>query len=63
MSFVPIGLNEPKLERNSRKANVSLGMIHDKSPELIPCFWRIFADFQNQVLSSNLNITAKNIPN
>ena len=59
ISFVPTGLNEMKLERNSRKANVSLGRTHSNSSKLIPCFWPIFADFQNQVFNSNLNVSAK----
>ena len=60
ISFVPTDLNEIKLERHSRKANVSFGMIHGNSSKLIPCFWPIFADFQNQLFNSNRNISAKN---
>ena len=32
------------------------------SSKLIPWFWPILADFQNQVLGSNLNITASYEP-
>ena len=34
-------------------------MIHGNSSKLIPSFWPIFVDFENEVLSSNLNISAK----
>ena len=54
---------ERKLERNIRKANVSVGMIHGNSSKLIPYFWSIFADFQNQAFSLNLDISAKFEPN
>ena len=36
--------------------NVSEGIMHRSSSELIPSFWPIFADFQNPVFSSNLDI-------
>ena len=53
-------LNEIKHERNSRKANASLiGMLHGKSLKLIACFWPTFADFQNQVFSSDRKISGK----
>ena len=32
------------------------------APKLMPCFWSIFTDFQNEVFSSNLNISAKYEP-
>ena len=56
-------MNEIELERNSRKANVSLSMIHHNASELIPCFWPIFADFQNEIGSSDLCVSAKYEPN
>ena len=52
-------LNEIKLERNSREANVSLGMIHSIASKLIPCLSPNVEDFHNQVFSLNLNISAK----
>ena len=39
-----------------------LSFIH-LAPKLIPCFWPIFTDFQIEVFSSNLNISAKYEPN
>ena len=42
-SFVPIDLNEIKLERNIRKATVSFGMLHGNSSELIS---RLLADLR-----------------
>ena len=56
--LVPRDLNERKLERISRKANVSSGMIHGSSSKLISCFWLILADCQNQVFSLSLNTSA-----
>ena len=47
--------NHLKLEQNSREANVSLGMKHGSSSKLIPWFWAIFADFQNQVLFQTMS--------
>ena len=63
ISFVSADLNEIKLERNNRKADVSSGMIHGNSSKQIPYFWPIFADCQKQVFNSNLNILAKYEPN
>ena len=51
-----------KIERNSRKANVSFGIMHGNSSKLMPCFWPLFSDFQNQVFSSNLDIPLKYEP-
>ena len=51
----PTDLNEIKPEVNSKKVHVSSGMIHRNSSKLMPCFWLIFAVFQNQILNSNLN--------
>ena len=53
------GLTEIKLEKKEENKCISLGMIHGNSLKLIPYFWSIFADVQNQVFSSNLNVSAK----
>ena len=37
-------------------------MTHDNLSVLIPCIWPIFTDFQNEALSSNLNISTKYQP-
>ena len=51
-------MNEIK-QRNNRITNVSEGMIHGNSSELIPSVFANFADFQNQILSSNISISLK----
>ena len=39
---------------------LSIVKIHGSSSKLIPDFWSIFADFQNQVcFGSNINVSAK----
>ena len=54
ISLVPTDLNEIKLDTNSRKANVSLGMTHGNSSKLIPCFGPVFTDFQTKFLGQTL---------
>ena len=58
--FVPTDLNEMKFERNSRKANVSLGMIHGNSSKLIPRFGRFSQIFGTKFLVQTL-ISWRNI--
>ena len=48
--------------KKHQETNASLGMIHRNSSELTPCFGPIFTDFQNEVSSSNLNISARYQP-
>ena len=60
--LVPTDLKEIKLEKNDRKASVSLNMVQGNSSELIAYFWPVFADFQNKVFSLNLNISSKYEP-
>ena len=45
------------------KAALCILSVIQLAPELIPGFWPIFTDIQNEVFSSNLNISAKYEPN
>ena len=42
-------LSEIKRKKKQQKTNVSLGMIYGNSSKLVPCFWPIFADFQDEL--------------
>ena len=62
--FCTIRLESNKNLKEQQKLNVSLVMIRGNSSTLTPCFcfWPIFTDFQNEVFSLNLNISAKYQP-
>ena len=51
------------LSEKQQKTNASLCMVHGNSSKLVPCLWPIFAGFQNEFFSSNLNISANYQPN
>ena len=61
LSFLLYQQTEVKLKKK-QKTNVNIAMIHDNSSKLIPCFWPILTNFENEVFSSNLNISAKYHP-